>query len=59
MANARAGLRTAFIHVAVYFFLYLVGLLYIFGKSGAVHAVYMLIIVLIYRFGLRLQVERR
>jgi len=58
MASARAGLRKAFIHVGIYFALYLVGLLWVYGKSGAVHAVYMLIIFLIYRYALPVRAER-
>jgi hypothetical protein len=59
MANARAGLKKAFLHVGIYFTLYLIGLKFIFGKSGAVHAVYMLIVVLIFRYALPVRAERR
>ena len=48
--NARAGLRKAVIHVGIFYALYLFGLMFLYGKSGSIHAAYMAGIVLLYRF---------
>jgi len=58
-ADPRLGLRKAVIHVSAYFAFYLVGLLLVYGKSGPVHAVYMLFIVLAYRYFPPLQIKQQ
>jgi len=49
-ADARAGLRKALIQVAVLNAAYLFGLMFLYGRSGAIHAAYMAGIVLLFRF---------
>jgi len=58
-ANPRLGFRKALIHVSVFFAFYLVGLLWVYGKSGAVHAVYMLVIALVYRYFFPIQAKQQ
>lgn len=48
--NPRAGLRKALIHIAVYNAAYCFGLLYLYGKSGTVHALFLAGIVVLFRF---------
>ncbi|HKO52821.1 MAG TPA: hypothetical protein VJV79_34170 [Polyangiaceae bacterium] len=50
LEDPREGLRRALINVAIFDVLYMVGLKWLYGKSGATHAVYMLCIVLLFRY---------
>ena len=57
-ANPRLGFRKALIHVSVFFAFYVAGLLWVNGRSGAVNALYMLAIVLVYRYFFRIQAKQ-
>ena len=57
-ANARLGFRKALIHVSVFFAFYVVGLLWVNGRSGIVNALYLLIIVLVYRYFFPIQAKQ-
>ena len=57
-ATAAEGLRRTLIHIATFYALYLVGLKFIFGRSGTVHLAYMIFIVLLLRF-MEKRFERR
>jgi len=48
--DPRVGLRKLMIHMAVYGVLYVFGLVYLYGRSGSIHALYMAGIVLLYRY---------
>ena len=47
--NSYLGLRRALINIAIFEALYMVGLKYMYGRSGALHALYLLVIVLVFR----------
>jgi len=48
--NPRVGLRAALINMAVFDLFYMIGLKYLFGRSGSVHAAYMAGIILTFRY---------
>jgi len=56
-ANPRLGFRKALIHASVFFAFYVAGLIWVNGRSGAVNGLYMLAIVLVYRYFFPIQAK--
>jgi NADH:ubiquinone oxidoreductase subunit 3 (subunit A) len=48
--DPKLGLRKLMMHMAVFCGLYAFGLVYLYQRSGSIHAVYMAGIVLLYRY---------
>ncbi len=57
-ANPRLGFRKALIHVSVFFAFYVAGLLWVNGRSGALNGLYLLLIMLVYRYFFKIQAKQ-